>query len=301
VKTLIVGASSWVTRSMESVLLEKLNIQKDNIHLFGSKYRKKFFCNGREYEVSEWSESNWFHAELFLPFAFATVDKYEELGKRKYLELNQQLIQRSMKYIEIYRPTNCLLISSGITSQNSNIVARSEAYMAYAKMKSIEEESLQNISRKVGTQLLICRLYSASGRHITEPAKYAFGDLIIQALSNGRIALRDNFEVYRRYVDMAQMLTICAKALIYRQETFLESGGELIELHDLARHIARLLDVEYVENKALSNKKDFYFGNSNRFEELASLNDVSLMSIESQIKETIVGVKEFLLGKPIGI
>jgi nucleoside-diphosphate-sugar epimerase len=288
----IVGAGGWLSRAAEFVLTRKLEIPSSQIRYYGS-YSRNVSINGNHYSVAKWTinvENE--KANLFLPFAFQTVDKYAALGKSKYVKINRDLTAMSVDYIRKNKPSQCLLISSGIVSQDSEILDRDEGYHTYANLKLEEELALKQACLKSGSKLLICRLFSCSGRHMTEPLKYAFGNFISQAIEQKEIRVSSEFPVYRKYVDAAQLLEICLKSSPDYDSMMFESSGELIELHDLASKVGAIFRVPVSNKISISHKSDYYYSGSNIMNELASKYGIRLLDIGEQINETILGIKE---------
>lgn len=103
-------------------------------------------------------------------------------------------------------PRRCLLFSSGIVNKSLETTERSKAYKVYAQLKSEEENVIEDVCQSTGTSLTICRLFSASGRFMSEPKKYALGNLIWQAINLKRVKVTSPNLTFRKYVDMEEIL-----------------------------------------------------------------------------------------------
>lgn len=287
----IVGASGWATRAAEFVLTEKLFLKSDLLKFYGS-YSRTEEINFKKYNVEEWVPQELkAPTSLFLPLGFLTVDKYFKWGPQEFEARNRQLIHKSVEFIKFNEPERCILISSGIVDKTLDLSPRNPSYLSYAKLKSEEEEQISRICQEMKTKLVICRLFSASGRHIVDPNRYAVGNFVLQGLLTGKIKVKSEGSVLRRYVDMGQLIEICIKAAKEKGLTRFDSGGELIEITELAEMVAHHLGVKVSERmEEPKYSMDSYFSKSSVMEDLAKESQIQPFSISEQIQETIIGV-----------
>lgn len=234
---------------------------------------------------------------FFVPTAFLTVEKFDLYGEQEYRKLNEQLIQKAAEFVAKNSPKFCVLISSGVTNSNLNLINRSLGYSVYRELKLQEEYVLKEQCKVVGTNLLVCRLFSASGNKINDYQKYAISNFAFQGLRNRRIIVERPFPIFRKYVDMSQLLEICLYAV--RDNSLLEfdSTGCLVELHDLASIIARKLSITQVNYQVINSNIDNYFSDTNDMDNLAIKYGVSLLSLERQVEETIDAVRHLIRRK----
>lgn len=288
----IVGASGWATRAAEFVLTEKLSLESDLLKFYGSHPRAEEI-NCKKYNVKEWVPQKLkAPTSLFLPLGFLTVDKYLKWGRQEFEDRNRQLIQKSVEFIKLNEPERCILISSGIVDKTLDLSPRKPSYLSYAKLKSEEEDQISRICQETKTKIVICRLFSASGRHIVDPNRYALGNFVVQGILTGKIEVKSNGFVLRRYFDMGQLIEICIKASEKEGLTRFDSGGELIEVTELAEkvahHLGSKVSARMEEPKYLM---DSYFSKSSMMEDFAEELQIRPFSISKQIEETIIGVK----------
>lgn len=289
-KTVIVGSSGWVSRAAESLLVSSPNVPASDVLFYGSHDRVVSF-GLRNYNVQRWSVTTLEEpVATFLPFAFHTVDRYQIMGPDRYKSENEELIRKSVAFIQHNQPQKCVVISSGIVYSDLRLSPRNDAYSAYAALKKREEEAIALACEEVGTSLVICRLFSASGRHMPEPQKYAIGNMIIQAIHQGRISVDSSFAVFRRYVDMAQVLEICFKWEHCTQPLIFDSAGHLVELHDLAIRISEIFGIKRGVYEVDVNNEDNYYSRSNRMESLASSLGIELFDLDEQIRNTALSI-----------
>jgi hypothetical protein len=166
--------------------------------------------------------------------------------------------------------------------------------LSYRKLKILEEIKVKDICDKVGSRLIVCRLFSASGKFIKDPDHYALSNFILQGLTHRRIVVSSQYAVWRRYADLGQIFELSANLADTHDFFVFESGGVLMELHDLSARVASLLGLEVPEQHLDQNHHDSYFSKSSLFEELAQSMDLKLLSIDDQISETRKGVEDFI-------
>ena len=297
-KDVVVGGSGWVSSVAIELLLKKFGTNLNSLYVYGSRARIQKIDEKSIVEIKEWNV-NEIETEVrfFIPAAFLTVDKFDVYGELEYRKLNEQLIQKAADFVAQNSPKFCVLVSSGITNSNLNLLNRSLGYRVYRELKLQEEYLLKHQCKISGTNLLVCRLFSASGNRVNDYQKYAISNFAFQGLGNRRIIVESSFPIFRKYVDMSQLLEICLYAV--QDNLFLEfdSTGCLVELHDLASIVARKLSIAQENYQVIDSNVDNYFSNRNDMENLALKYGISLFSIEKQVEETIEAVRHLIRGK----
>jgi hypothetical protein len=149
-------------------------------------------------------------------------------------------------------------------------------------MKMIEEAEIRKTSDEIGANLVNLRLWGATGIHMTEPLKYAIGDLIYQNLTSENLEIQSNYPVYRRYADASQQMEICLRHSLVGAQLTLDSGGRVLEIGDLAEKIIDTLGSEKTvkRSKFINKEPDRSYATSQTMEELARDLDIELLTIE---------------------
>jgi hypothetical protein len=120
--------------------------------------------------------------------------------------------------------------------------------------------------------------------------KSSYYSVLNQNIKNKEIIINSNFHVLRRYCDIGQLLDLLLEQSFQGINISFDSGGQLIELRDLAGIIKKTLN----SNSSIISKPidsyltpDKYYSQSDQFESLIRefLNQDSL-SIESQVLNT---------------
>lgn len=234
--------------------------------------------------------------QCFIQLAFKTRDHIAKLGIDRYEKINNQIINESIQAIKKTNPSHVVMVSSGVVSQ---WLSDSESYMydSYIKMKLIEEDEIAKICNSLDINLVNLRLWGASGRHMTEPLKYAIGDLIHQNLTAEYVEIKSEHPVYRRYADASQQMELCIRQALSGENLILESGGVVLEIQELAEKIIESSGSKK-SIKRLSNKNkdaDRYYSVSKKMEHIANSLNLDLIGIESQILLTSQAVTRHLL------
>jgi nucleoside-diphosphate-sugar epimerase len=234
--------------------------------------------------------------QCFIQLAFKTRDHIAKLGIDRYEEINNKIINESVQAIKQTNPSHVVMVSSGVVSQWLSD-SKNRTYDSYIKMKLTEEEEITKICRFLGINLVNLRLWGASGRHMTEPLKYAIGDLIHQNLTAEYLEIRSGHPVYRRYADASQQMELCIRQALSGENLILESGGIVLEIQELAEKIIETSGskkrIKRIGGK--SKESDRYYSTSKKMEDLADSLNLNLMGIESQILLTSQAVTRHLL------
>lgn len=189
-------------------------------------------------------QANW-HLDLWDPqrihdfaptvvanFAFLTRDKIALLGEREFRETNEELLAR-FEWVSTLKTVRAVLTAS------SGAVL-SESPDAYGQLK-LQEERIARASRSATRSSVIARAFSVSGPWVQRPEAYAFSDLVGQAGSGEMYVVADR-PTWRRYVDAGDFLAVALALALAQENALVESGGELIEMRDLARKVRAVVN-----------------------------------------------------------
>jgi len=279
-KVSIVGGRSWATKELLHVL--KKVIGPHQLDIYGSSnYLTRLEWN-QPAQVLKWDGKIADGTDFFFPFAFLTADKKNSMTQEEYISENRRLIQQSQDAIEKYAPKHCLLLSSGEVSNREETSARSVDFSLYRDLKSYEEKVVSKACQESGTKLIIVRVFSVSGRFVTKPQTFAFSNFIYQAINSGEVKIETSKQTFRRYMAFGQLLEMSLKEVVNRNFGLLESGGDLVELHDLAERVAVKFGARYV-GRIESSDYERYHSRRNDFEALAKVQNVILEDLDSQI------------------
>jgi nucleoside-diphosphate-sugar epimerase len=297
-KILITGATGWFGRECISLILEDYGKEfLDSCVLAGSK-ESEIFVEGFRFQILNLANvaSSNLSFDLILHFAFVTRGRFYLHGQNEFIDLNNE-IRETCKSIILKSPKVAFfLASSGAVNETKLMEGRDLSYKIYADSKKRDEESFSEVVQAVRGKIGICRIYSVTGSEMTNPAEFAIGDLVLQGCSTNDIQIDSSVQVNRRYVDIKDLLRVSLSRLVH--ESFvMDSGGELIELVDLAQLISKkIVSAPTVINnlQPINSKPDNYFSHSSEFEDFAAKLNIDLLRIDGQIDRVLTAVERFL-------
>ena len=291
-KYVVVGGDGWVARTAIAHLVEYEQIPLERIEVYGSFERDSEPIGKRVFRISKWNPKvEKLPVSLFVPTAFLTPGMFSKYGESDFISGNRDLIDKAKRYIMLNSPKRCILFSSGIVSLPMISSRGPNAHSVYQALKREEEEELRLQCERSGTKLLVCRLFNASGRYIKSVENYAIANFIYQGINEGRIQLHNPGRVWRRYADLRQIFEVCLNMPSKDSFNLIESGGEKVELHDLAQRIALNLKVEFQSNLIEEFEEHHYYSATNEFEAAALSHDIELMDLSEQIAQTRIGIE----------
>jgi nucleoside-diphosphate-sugar epimerase len=300
VRVIINGGSGWLGHATLGAIFEKYSeVEKSDLQVISSKARRiesSEFGTLMSIGLNE-AKKELEQTDIFIQLAFKTRDHIKILGEVKYENLNSEIIENTVDAIRKSNPKNVVMVSSGVVSQWLNDQA-SFKKDSYVKMKLMEEAEIGKLCSDLGINLVNLRLWGASGEHMTEPLKYAIGDLIHQDITSKSLKVNSAHLVYRRYADASQQMLICMRAAISGINETLESGGFIVEIGELAQRVIELSGsrkqiIRPEINTTLT--PDEYFSTSRRMEELAESFGIRLMGLDDQILSTKNAVSRLIL------
>jgi nucleoside-diphosphate-sugar epimerase len=282
----ITGATGWLGQSL-------LNANRDSL----TQYHFDAFGRSKSEILTGFGKSIQNHPfdlqkitskeyDIFAPFAFATRDRALQMNDQDYIDLNKAIIVDAVNVIRTGKVGSVLNISSGVVTQKSESQLLDNSYSIYADLKRFQEDVFSKACNSVGIPFINCRVFSLSGQDMKEPLKYAIGNLLYQAISTGSIQLRSKGLVTRRFMDSRDLMTLLLEYVRRGDSVSLESGGEKVDLIQLARQILTLYghapnSITFADtNETQSNE---YFSSENDFEKLADETNYALANILEQI------------------
>ena len=231
-RILVTGASGWFGTTMLALLAGH---PSTGVLAVASRSRAVAVA-GRTWDVTSWDEQAVadFDPTVVLNFAFLTRDKEAELGPDEYMRANIELSRRFDTAASLPSVRAAVTCSSGaalLTPEGVDVPIGS-----YGQVKADEEFRAQALATSVRA-VVVARAWSLSGTLVQRPGDYAFSDLVLQA-GTGRIVVTADYEVWRRYCGVDDYLAVCVARAAGGWSGVIDSGGEEVELRDLAERIA---------------------------------------------------------------
>lgn len=228
--------------------------------------------------------------EGFIHLAFLTRDKVESIGPKDFISTNLSLISKACQIIESSKPKWVVTVSSGaILDRNSGELESNIEKNPYGFCKRIEELLITQSAQKVGANVVIGRLWGASGQLMPSNSAYALSDFIISAQKDKKINIKSGGKVFRRYLDAGEFMDVLIKAAQSGKSLTINSGGPRVEIGDLAEMVAQhFSEVEIYRSSALDDVDDYY-PHGSEFENLAEELGVELSDLKIQVSRTVKG------------
>jgi nucleoside-diphosphate-sugar epimerase len=296
-RIVINGARGWLGQASLNAIYEKFPlITESELTLLGRE-ACTLKLNKRTHKISQIGKSG-FHEEtdIFIQLAFKTRDYIYKLGDVEYRRVNKELIQKSLLEVKRAKPKKVVLISSGVVTKylESNFQTYTDAY---TELKLLEEKMFQEVCLEIGAKLRIIRLWGATGYEMTEPLKYAIGDIIRQALTDKRILINSGNCIYRRYIDAFQLMTLAIMAEFKDDSEIFDSGGTIVEIGELAKSVCQELNIKEVIIRPIVHEAlpDIYIPTGNVCELYAKELSIELHDLKKQIHLTTKAVTRALI------
>lgn len=286
-KILITGATGWFGRTATD-LAQRCRAEV----LLVSRQESSIDLGRGRAPISTWSESliSNFQPEIVIDTAFITKEKVKETGIDSYIESNRALMSQSFQLAKLPSVETYVGFSSGaaVTANRDHGLFNDP----YGFLKNEFESEIQQLSKSSHANIVLIRPWSVAGKFLVKPSIFAFSNLIMQARSRV-IHLDSSGEVWRRYCAIDDLLI--AGLILGKQEKFnlVESGGELIEIEQLANRICQVLGInaEITRDMDGVTQPNNYFSNGKSWERVTGLVGLKPKGLEEMIRE----VDEWLL------
>ncbi|MDH6537268.1 NAD-dependent epimerase/dehydratase family protein [Aurantimicrobium minutum] len=293
-KLVITGAGGWLGTELLEKLLEEHGPEKiiNNVVCLGSHSRTKTLSDGTEIPVQLFTDSIEIQDVAgFVHLAFLTRDKVATYGTEDYSFRNLAITSRAIELIEQIRPRWIATVSSGaVFSKPGGPLENILTANPYGFTKRVEETMLTQVAQEIGANISIGRLWGAMGSFMPVNRAYAVSDFIVQAHSAQQISIRANHEVWRRYCDAGEFMEVLITAAENLKKTSFDSGGELIELGNLATTISSLMDANtLVSRPNSSGNADRYFPEATQYESLCNELQIHQKKLVDIIRSTLSG------------
>lgn len=226
----------------------------------------------------------------FIHLAFLTRDKISLIGYSEYVAKNISLISKACSIIESSKPKWVVLVSSGAIFDRSTGDLETDCFKnPYGFCKRIEENLILDSARKVGANVVIGRLWGATGAFMPPNPAYAISDFISGANSERKIEIKSGGLVFRRYVDAGEFMETLIRAAISGEQAVVNSGGPKIEIEELAKLVSNEFAGVEISRPEAQESLDDYFPSDNEFETLARKVGVKLSDLPTQVSRTVKG------------
>ena len=292
-KIVITGASGWLGRETIAVFsktdydLRLFASEKKNINLHDN---GNFEANAlHSIDLSE-------NCEGFIHLAHLTREKVSKLGLQNFIYENLVLTSKAAQIIQSTKPKWVVLVSSGaIFDPINNEIDPNILTNPYGFGKQIEELIVRNACEIAKANLVIGRLWGASGKFMVPNNAYALSDFIESSITHKQVKINSPYDVFRKYVNAGQFMEVLVKLAQNGRNLTINSGGFLAEIGEIAKLVAASINkTKIIRPKHDGSQANTYFPKDEDFNALATEMGVNLLSINDQIDLTISGHKQQL-------
>ena len=275
-RILVLGASGWLGKT-SLALLRYSNVPM--LAMSSSESKIEFQGLTFDVKVLDIEEIEAFQPTLVIDCAFLTKNKLYELGLQRFVEINSALIRLAKRVQGIQSVRKFVAVSSGASQRFANSSVSNQNADPYGFLK-LEYERVMLDSFDSPSNTVMLRPWNLSGPHCRDHT-YALFDFIRQA-KTGLIEISSEKYVYRRYTS-AEDLIFSGLASEPGPEP-LDSGGEMVELEQLAHRIFGSLGIPgrvvVSPNRA---GEDRYYAENDNFERNANVLKFTPLSLDEQI------------------
>lgn len=277
-RILVTGATGWLGRE----LIARLGVLRPEVPVLAvASHHRKVAVGRLEFDAIAWeldAIAQW-RPSVVVHLAFLTREFEAAVGWREYESRNRHLSDLAT---DLYRlPTIRAFVYA---SSGAAISPRSGMY---GRLKAEDEELFLNNGQSSGVPTTIARIWSVSGAWCPKPEQFAFYDLIRQTQLSPVVRVNATHEVFRRYADAGEFLEICLAFAGSGASGSIDSGGERVEIGELAQRIQKVLGtVRPIERPDLTEPSDDYCADSSAMSQLARQFEVSLSGLEEQIRRS---------------
>lgn len=302
-RVVLTGASGWLGRSTLELLHDALREQfAERVFCFGSTQADVHLSSTQIVtqrplvELANLSR----HPTLLLHFAFLTKDRAEAMRESDYRSANQAIRQLVLDALEPIGVEAAFLASSGAAHFADDLLA-TPAMRLYGELKREDEAAFTTWSEARDRRLIIARIFNLSGPHINKLPSYALSSFILDALAGGPVVVKARHEVRRGYVAIRELMSLAFALLLdqARGVTQFDSGGQDVELGELASLIASSMNCPVERPLSGVGRADIYLGDDRAYRRLLDRYGIEGVSLTDQISETFAFLKGAATPEPL--
>ena len=231
-----------------------------------------------------------FAPTVVLDCAFLTRDRVADMPLGEYVAANRALTERLLYATRLPGVRLALMVSSGAAVHPHDALDGPIQDNPYGYLKREAEHRLAQAAAESGVVPVVVRAWSISGAHVQKPQGYALGSMIRDA-DAGAIRITARRPVFRRYV-LAEELLAVGIAEGGAGPATIDSGGELVEMAELAARIAAVVrpDAVISRDEVDTRDPDRYHSDGQDWERRCQRWDLASAPLDRQIEITASGV-----------
>jgi len=290
-RIVITGAGGWLGLATLDLLAEALGDGfGKRVRAFGSTDRVLRLSDGTPVFQRPLADMAWLPKEptLVLHTAFLTKDRAEAMGEAEYRAANAAISDLVLGALGPIGAEAVFVASSGAAAKADDPAA-SPAMRLYGAMKREDEARFAAWAQESGHGAVIARLYALAGPRINKPQAYAIASFMLDALAGRPIAVRSPRAVVRAYVAIREVMSLVFALMLQgRGVTRFDSGGEPLELEQVAQYVGTLLPGSTVTRAPITDPaSDMYHGDGKAYAALLSAHGIRPVALHTALLETL--------------
>jgi nucleoside-diphosphate-sugar epimerase len=298
----VTGASGWFGRTLLELLGSAMTATEFDARVRGYASRRRVIrlSAGNEIELLPLEElpTAVGDDDLIAHFAYRTREQAAE-DVKGYIADNVEITTTVAAAIEGALVRGVFTTSSGAVYGADGALVHDLYRDPYGTLKHLDELVVQQLAAERGASCAIARVFAVSGEYMTKPDRYALGDLIRQVAAGGPVHIQATSRVIRSYSAVADVVAVglaAASGAAGWTSGVFDSGGDEIEIEDLARRIAAVLGrpVIEVQRSDITGPTNRYVSDGRSFDEVAQRFSLRPAGLDEQIEATA----RYLLGGP---
>jgi len=290
-RIVVVGAGGWL--GMATLELLHMALGDDafdsRVVCFGARQRELSLRGGKAVPQRPLDEIRTLtpRPSWLLHLAFLTKDKASKMTEADYVAANIRLSQIILDALDPIGAEGLFVASSGAAYFADDATA-DPALRLYGSLKRADEAAFGAWAERQSKAAVIARIFNLSGPYISLDKPYALLDFIRCALAGQPIVVRAPYRVERGYVAIRELMSLVFTLLAdHRDGTLIfDTGGDLIELYDLAKLVAEIASVPAERVPITKPDANHYVGNDAAYVALRSRYGIEPVSLQDQVDET---------------
>lgn len=294
-RIVLTGASGWLGRATLDLLQDAL----------GDAFAERVFCFGSRQAEMRLSDTQQIMQQplidlrdlpsrptYLLHLAFLTKDRAETMREADYSAANRAIRQLVLEALDPIGVEAAFIASSGAAHFADDPLAKS-AMQLYGRLKREDEDAFAAWANCSGKSLAIARIFNVSGPHVNKLPSYALSSFILDALAGRPVTVQARHDVRRGYVAIRELMSLVFALLLEQRVEIIrfDSGGEEIELGELASAIASPLGCSIERPNRSDGPADVYLGDDLNYQRLLDQHRIDRVSLAEQINETTTFLK----------
>ena len=289
-RIVITGAGGWLGLATLELLHDALgDALPDRVHCFGASSRTLTLLSGatiNQQPLARLADLDE-RPTLLLHLAFLTKDRAEVMDEAAYRTANRGLSQLVLDNLDRIGAKSVFVASSG-AARFADDPAKSPAMRLYGELKRDDEDAFAAWAGASSNRAVVTRIFNIAGPHINKLQSYALSALMQEAMAGRPIAVRAPHPVVRGYVAIRELMSLVFALLLEPSPAVIrfDTGGEPMELAEVAEAIAGLTGGKAVRAVLSSAAEDRYVGNRTPYDRLLAEHGIAAVTFAQQLAET---------------